>query len=179
LTKVLDGREFRVEEMPGMNVPTTMASRRRTELVFATIDEIMPEVERLRGGYIATGKWTLGQICDHLAILFRASVEGFPKQSPTVFRRLVGPLAYRWLDRRGSMPAGLPAPRMVAPRMEDDDAGIEALRAAIDRFRGAPGPMAESPIAGRLTKAQWERIHCIHSAHHLGFAVPTGGATGG
>ncbi|MFI5459648.1 MAG: DUF1569 domain-containing protein [Isosphaerales bacterium] len=45
-----------------------MAGRR--ELSFASLDEVMPDVERLLAGHATVGQWSLGQICNHLATGF-------------------------------------------------------------------------------------------------------------
>jgi hypothetical protein len=42
-----------------------MAERR--ELTFASLDDVMPDVERLLAGHVTVGRWTLGQILNHLA----------------------------------------------------------------------------------------------------------------
>jgi hypothetical protein len=50
----------------------------RRRLSFRRLDEVMPDVDRLLIGHRAVGRWTLGQICNHLAASFRHSVAGFP-----------------------------------------------------------------------------------------------------
>lgn len=146
----------------------------RRALKFASIDEILPDVERLLEGHVTVGKWTLGMMCNHLAATIRHSVEGFPFGLPWVVRRTVGPLAYRYLDRRGSMPAGVRVPRELEPAPGlDARAEAESLREALALFRGRE-PIREHPLFGRFDRARWERIHGIHAAHHLSFALPTG-----
>ena len=39
-------------------------------------------------------------------------------------------------------------------------------------------PPAPHPFFGPLTRAEWTRLHCIHCAHHLSFALPPGGEGG-
>ena len=60
--------------MPEQDVGTMTPGRRK--LAFRRLEEIMPDVERLLVGHFTVGRWTLGQICDHLAASFRYSVEG-------------------------------------------------------------------------------------------------------
>lgn len=151
---------------------TTPDAPARRPLSFSGLDEILPDVDRLLAGHVAVGNWTLGQNCDHLATTFRYSVEGFPFQLPWAVRRLVGPLAFRWFDRSGRLPAGVKAPAPLAPRPAvDDREGAESLRAAIALYRER-GPIREHPIMGPFTPAKWERIHAIHAAHHLSFLLP-------
>jgi hypothetical protein len=53
----------------------------------------------------------------------------------------------------------------------DDRAEAETLRA----FEAHDGSMAAHPIIGPLSRDQWTRGPCIHSAHHLSFAPPSEG----
>lgn len=148
-----------------------MAERRT--LSFARLDDILPDVERLLAGHATVGRWSLGQICNHLAATIRSSVEGFPTHAPWLLRRTVGPLAFRWIDRSGRLPPNVKAPVYLVPQPGlDARAEAEALRAAIARFQTLPGPVGEHPFFGPVTPAQWARIHCLHCAHHLSFARP-------
>ncbi len=149
-----------------------MPERRR--LNFASVGEIVPDVEHLLSGHVTVGRWSLGMICNHLALTIRDSVEGFPFQMPWIFRRTVGPLSYRWLDRRGRLPAGVRAPKPLLPSQNlDARAELASLRNALTLFRDRE-PLTEHPVFGRFDRAKWTRIHCLHAAHHLSFAVPNG-----
>ena len=44
------------------------------------------------------------------------------------------------------------------------DLYAESLRDVIDRFVSSSGPLAALPILGPLTKDEWSRFHCMHSA---------------
>ncbi|HEY2840790.1 MAG TPA: DUF1569 domain-containing protein [Pirellulales bacterium] len=144
-----------------------MAERR--VLDFAGIEELMPEVERLLFGYETLGQWTLGQICNHLARAIHYSAESPPATEPPTREQDVT----RKLFFRGRFPDGRPAPPGTEPRPGlDDIREAEKLRAAIARFGHASGPGPLHPRIGPLTHEEWERFHCLHAAHHLGFAVP-------
>jgi hypothetical protein len=142
-------------------------------LAFADLAEVVPEVERLLAGHAMLGGWTLGQVCSHLATTIRMSMDGVPTKAPWLVRRAAGPLLRRLVLRRGRLPRGVQVPSVYLPQA-GLDAGREAgaLRDGIERFESFRGPLDEHPLLGRLTPAQWRRFHCIHSAHHLGFAVP-------
>jgi hypothetical protein len=43
----------------------------------------------------------------------------------------------------------------------------------VQRFAAHAGPVADHPLAGKVSKEVWERFHRIHCAHHLSFTVPT------
>jgi len=47
-----------------------MTPGRRT-LRYESLDEVMPDVERLLEGHTTVGTWSLAQICRHLATVMR------------------------------------------------------------------------------------------------------------
>ena len=148
-----------------------MSDRRRLD--FQRLDDVMPEVDRLLKGYRATGRWSLGQICKHLAGMMHSSVDGFAQTAPWVVRATVGPLAKRHVLRTGRMPEGIKLPKAAQPRPDlDARAEAEALRATIQQFARMAGPLKPHPFFGKLTVDEWTRLHAIHAAHHLGFLVP-------
>ncbi len=145
-----------------------MCERRMID--FVNMDEIMPDVERLLEGHSTAGTWTLAQILHHLATSIRLTSLGRAGASPgggsEAFRR-------QFFETR-RFPDGVDAPhrRLIPPAESDLPAETEALREAIARFTGATGPFPAHPLLGPLTKEEWSHFHCIHCAHHLGFAVP-------
>ncbi|QEH32566.1 hypothetical protein OJF2_10430 [Aquisphaera giovannonii] len=147
----------------------------RRPLSFGSLSEVMPEVDRLLLGYEARGRWSLGQVCQHLARTIRFGVEGSSRRLPWLLRRTVGRAICGRVLATGRMPEGIPAPRgagLVPQARADDRAEAEALRATIRYFQGIAGPLPEHPFFGPLTREEWERLHCIHSAHHLSFLRP-------
>ena len=153
-----------------------MSNPARCPLTFASLDDVMPDVDRLLEGHTTLGNWSLGQICAHLARAITCSVDGFPEKAPWLVRRTLGRLALWWMLRRGRFAEGMRAPPACQPRPgADARAEAEALRAALRRFGSHPGPLAEHPLAGTVSRGAWERFHRIHCAHHLSFALPTGG----
>lgn len=151
----------------------------RRALTFATLDDVLPDVERLLAGHITVGRWSLGQICNHLTLAIRLSMDGFPDQAPWVLRQTVGRVA-RWLVlAHGRIPEGVQVPQTYLPRPGlDITAEAVALREAIARFQSFTGRFAAHLLLGRMSGTQWERFHCVHCAHHLSFALPTlAGAT--
>jgi hypothetical protein len=141
-------------------------------LTFTDLKDVMPEVERLLAGHRTVGRWSLGQICHHLATAIRLTLD-----TPA---RPAGPtreqdIARRLFFRQGRFPEGMEAPIPVLLPRPDRDARTEAeaLRDAITRLVSAPGPLPGHPRLGPLTKEEWVRFHCMHCAHHLVFAVAT------
>ena len=151
-----------------------MIDGRRT-LSFPSLLEVMPDVDRLLLGHRMVGNWTLGQVCNHLSATLIASVDGedFPIRLPWVFRRTIGPIIVGRMLKTGRMPTGIKIPEKYRPKPDlDARAEAEALRASIRLFGSHNGPYAEHPLAGPMGRETWERLHRIHCAHHLAFAVP-------
>jgi hypothetical protein len=145
----------------------------RRPLAFATLDEVMPDVERLMEGHRTIGHWSLGQMCNHLADSFTMSVEGFPVRVPWLIRTLFGPVAKRQLFGTGRMQEGIKLPEKFLPRPGlDARAEAEALRGALKVYSAHTGALADHPMFGPLDRETWTRLHCIHCAHHLSFALP-------
>ena len=149
-----------------------MAERRA--LSFSSLDEVMPEVDRLLEGHTTTGRWSLGQICNHLGTAMQYTVEGFPEQAPWLLRRTVGPVAKRQVLGSGAMPEGVKLPEKYLPRPGlDPRAEAEALRATIRLYRRAHRPRWRTiPSSARCPATNGIRYHAIHCAHHLSFARP-------
>lgn len=146
----------------------------RRKLNFGSLDEVMPEVDRLLVGYEAKGRWSLGQICQHLAKGLHLTVDGKPIRGYALLRWTVGPFARRHMFRTRSMPSGIKLPvASLAPGTNlDDRAEAEALRASIRVFLATDGPYTAHPIFGPLSEEEWRQLHAIHAAHHLGFLKP-------
>lgn len=150
-----------------------MNSQQR-RLTFTSLDQIMPEVDRLLSAeYTLAGQWSVGQICKHLTNAITFSVEGYPALAPWIVRKTIGPVLMQRILKKGVFPQGIGLPAKFAPKPGcDARAEAEALRAALRHYQGHTGAMGEHPLSGKLTRAQWDAFHIIHSAHHLGFVVP-------
>ncbi|APW62399.1 DUF1569 domain-containing protein [Paludisphaera borealis] len=149
-----------------------MTPGRRT-IRYGSLDEVMPDVERLLEGHTTVGAWSLAQICRHLATVARRVVD-MPASTPSDPSQWVGEDKKRQVLESGAIPEGLPGPPEIMP-LETLDAREEAegLRQAIAHYRASAGPVIPHRLFGPLTKAEWDRLQLIHLAHHLSFAVPT------
>jgi hypothetical protein len=146
----------------------------RRPLGFGSLSEVMPEVDRLLEGHRTVGNWSLGQICNHLAGALIYSVEGYPVKVPWLIRKTLGRRFKREFFRTEQMREGIKLPENFVPRPGlDARAEAEALRAALTMYSAHTGPMADHPMFGPLSRAEWTRLHCVHSAHHLSFALPS------
>ena len=143
----------------------------RRSLDFSGLDEVLRDAENLARGHKTLGGWTLGQIFHHLATAIRVSRRRRP-DAPTrpvdeTFRRQI------FESRRFPEGVAAPHPKLVPPADADVAAQLEELREAIERWAAAEGPFPDHPFIGALSKDEWTQFHCVHSAHHLSFAVPS------
>jgi hypothetical protein len=153
----------------------------RRELTFHSLDEVMPEVDRLiAGGHTTVGRWSLGEILQHLARTLRMVLEPPMKPAPWIVRRTVGPLIFRRILGTGRMAAGIKGPAVLMPQPgRDARAEAEGLRATIRRFQEQLPERFEHTFFGPVTGADFARLQCIHCAHHLSFVLPESGSPGG
>ncbi len=150
-----------------------MAARRT--LAFSSVDQVMPDVDRLLNGHKTAGNWSLGQICSHLTGTFQSSIEGFPIKMPWLMRATIGKVVKKKILASGKMDEGIKIPERFLPKPGlDDRAEAEALRAALRLYAAHTGPVANHPMFGPMSRTEWDRLHCIHCAHHLSFAHPNG-----
>jgi hypothetical protein len=143
---------------------------------FHELRDVVSEVERLLPGHRTLGRWTLAQICNHLAGALRCTVEGFPADLsvPWIVQQTAGRVAFRVILATGWIIEGFKLPAKYLPAAELDAAQeAAALAKAIERFETSPTPLAPHFLFGPLTRQQWARYHCIHCAHHLSFVIPT------
>ncbi len=142
----------------------------RRTLDFASMEQIMPDVETLLRGHLTVGHWSLAQILNHLATSIKLTTLGragsLSKSGSEESRRQF------FATRRFPEGVEVPHRRLVPPTGAEAGAEAEALRDAIARFMMAAGPFPAHPLLGPLSKEEWSQFHCIHSAHHLGFASP-------
>lgn len=152
----------------------------RRPLSFARLDDVPVEVDRLLKGHRTVGRWTLAQICAHLAASIRLTSKeealSTPEPpSPAVER--AQRIARKRFFRSGRFPEGAEIPtEAIAPGPPDADPTLaaEALREAVARFLETAGPFPSHPYLGPLDRDEWLNFHRIHCAHHLGFALPSG-----
>ena len=139
-------------------------------LSFVGLDEVPPEVERLLAGHVAVGRWSLAQICNHIATGIRLTLDAPVRSFESTPEKDAD---RRRFFEQGRFPEGMEAPIPVLIPTPDPNARAEAdaLRDVIDRFATFAGPLPAHPRLGPMTRDEWTRFHCLHCAHHLGFIV--------
>jgi hypothetical protein len=152
-----------------------MTQGRRT-LRFNSLDEVMADVDLLLRGNSTVGNWTLAQICRHLATVMRRVVD-LPASTPSDPSQWVSEKEKRAVLESGRLEEGIPTPAILLPDKElNERAEAEGLRAAIAHYKASSGPVIPHRIFGPLSKSEWDRLQCVHCAHHLSFAIPASGA---
>lgn len=145
----------------------------RREIQFDTLGQAMAEAERLATCKATTsGKYSLGQILDHLARAIDFAIGVGPQMRIPWIGKVIG-----WLIR-GRVIKGPPRPGVKLPRRgqsllwntRDVSApeGMQRLRDAYDRFC-AIGEYPPHPFFGRLTADEHHKLQCRHFELHLGF----------
>lgn len=127
------------------------------------------------------GKWCAAEILDHLNLTYLGTIKNLErcltagKPGATGVRRK-NRLARLLVTRLGYFPRGRQTPERARPRgtalaqvsgeifvnlvhMDDVISQCES------RFRSM-GPIAEHPILGPLTAAEWRGFHIAHGKHH-------------
>lgn len=136
----------------------------------------MPDVHRLVSAHLTVANWSLAQTCEHLMHSFVGSMEGFDLRNHRVKRFFIRRQMLRVALTTG-IPRGWTVDPKITPR-EDVDLGdaVDGLDAAIRRYLAHTGGLYAHPLFGKMPRETWDRIHCVHSAHHLSFVV-VGGAS--
>lgn len=157
-----------------MTVNTGKVIGRRT-VKFGTLDELLQDAEQVSGRPgKAVGNWTVAQILDHLAKAIQAGFDGPEVRAPWFVRWLIAPaIKGRFLSR--GMPAGFALPKELKHFMPGDDAAVDQslqnLRTWISRLKSDCPPLGH-PAFGKLSHADWIRLHIRHGELHLSFIVP-------
>lgn len=125
----------------------------------------------------AEGKWSPGQIAEHLALAYEASGEVLHGRSPGVapprlLRPLIRTLLLRPVLWLGRFPMASKAPEVMRPGSSPAPAPVllDRLQAAVATFESAArnlrGPTVDHPAFGHLPVVDLVRLQEIHTRHH-------------
>ena len=146
-------------------------NERRT-VHYDCVAEIMPDVLGLVESHETIARWSLAQICHHLAGSFNGSIDGFDLSNHRI---------KRWFFRRQLLRAtfagGIPSnymvdPNLTPPPVVDLTVAVNSLQRAIDRYESHEGSLKAHPLFGNMPRTTWDKLHCVHSAHHMAFVHP-------
>ncbi|MCC2639235.1 MAG: hypothetical protein K0Q68_2954 [Moraxellaceae bacterium] len=146
-------------------------------LAFASLDEAAGELARMAQAPAldAAPGWSWAQTLVHCAQSIEYSLAGFPVMKPALFRRTVGPAAFRAFAWRGRMSHDLAEPIPGAPALapaQDVAIATARLQGALQAFRQATGPLRPHFAYGELSKAEYELAHALHLANHFSAFMP-------
>ena len=157
-----------------MAVDTKRVSGRRT-LHFNNQGEVLDDVRALASKPVKQlGNWSLGQICQHLAVATNSAIDGASFR-PSLVVRLVAPFLKKRVIK-GPMNPGFQVPQNGAamiPAPTETAAGIAELERAIDRL-GRDSVRKPHGAFGPMTSDEWDQLLLRHAEMHLSFVVPAG-----
>lgn len=142
------------------------------ELKFSTLEDVEAQIESLSQGKTETsGNWTYFQILSHLAETIEDSYKPMDPPATPVEARTTEVL-FRRLQKSGKMKPGYQNPKLPQQREDGDVAAAQKrLKDVIQKFR-ASSHLNHEPSLGFLNHEQFEFLHAIHCALHLGFVRP-------
>ena len=149
-----------------------MAKPARPDLKFSSYDEMLADVERLKGGYDKTGQWDLPMILDHI---------GKGINAPWIPQMKIpwpGSLIAQAIIRRMVNKQYYPNIKFHAPKAMQPTAGIPmetaypAFIATVEKVKNYPDPVMKNTPFGDVPTELWQKLHLLHGAHHLAFLTP-------
>jgi hypothetical protein len=152
---------------------------KRRPLKLETLDAAIAEIDRLHAaGYERVAQWDLARTCDHLTVMMRMSLDGFPPELRFSWpaRTFLAPFV-RWsIIGIGWMPPRIPVPHVSMDPREPraEQTAVSHCVATLREVRDRDEPFYASPLLGRLSPDQWRRFHLVHAQHHLTFLLPRG-----
>ena len=127
------------------------------------------------------GKWSTAEILDHLNLTYLGTIKNLErriaegktcregdrrkKRLPRFVVTRLGYLPHGRKSPERALPRGTPAQQITSEVMESM-ARLDGVLAECEvRFPGGV-PIAEHPILGPLTAAEWRGFHLAHGCHH-------------
>jgi hypothetical protein len=151
---------------------TATSTRRRVR--YASLDEVVADAERaVRANSATTGKWSLGQILEHLAIANEKMIDGFGFSTPWPVRT-VGRLVFKKrVLEKGLTPGFNLRPKAAAilvPGETDAAEGLDHLRKSTARLKSEQN-RAPHPFLGTMTRDECDKTCLRHAELHMGFVT--------
>ena len=142
------------------------------DLFFDDLQQLIDDVQHLRGGYTKEANWNLPQICHHIHLVPQRWLGMPASDAPdTELQKQYKPHLASVLAAR-QLPGKLESPPMLVPPADTSESAIDALIAFVrDRIRDG-FPAMNHRLFGNLTPRQAEQMMMIHSANHLRFLHP-------
>lgn len=128
------------------------------------------------------GKWCTAEILEHLALAFggtakflgKVAADGKSVASKMTMKQRIGIAVVTGGE---FIPGGRKAPQGVVPKGMAADQVLTAIRknlsdmdqaiSACESKLGTKIKIADHPVLGPLTVAQWRKFHKVHTRHHM------------
>jgi hypothetical protein len=127
------------------------------------------------------GKWSPAEILEHLNLSYLGTIKGMqrcldsgipsasPDRSRMRWQRLivigVGYFPHGRKSPERVKPRGMPAQQVTAEILENVTRMDAVIQDGETRF-GRSKPLADHPVLGPLTAAEWRKFHLVHAKHH-------------
>jgi hypothetical protein len=146
------------------------------------IDQAIDSMTAEQLNWRCEGKWCSAEILEHLALAYggsakllaRVAADGKSAATKSTLKQ-----RFRtWVvTDREILPGGRTAPQMVTPRGMPAEQVVPTIRKNLDSMDeaiaqceaklGTKAKVADHPILGPLTTAQWRKFHRVHTRHHM------------
>lgn len=129
------------------------------------------------------GKWCSAEILEHLALAFggtakflgKVAADGKSAASKLTFKQRVGIAVVTGGEfipggrkaPAGVTPKGSVPPDQVLPTIRKNLADMDEAINACEGKLGTKIRIANHPVLGPLTVAQWRKFHMVHTRHHM------------
>jgi hypothetical protein len=144
----------------------------RRSLSFDNYLQVVAHVRELAPAHHTTADWSLAQICHHLTASFIGSMEGFDLSNHRLKRLLLKRKMLQVALSKGIPRNYMVDPNLTPPPEVDLQEAIHALANAIQRYENHRGVLHAHPLFGKMSREVWDKVHCVHCAHHLSFVIP-------
>jgi hypothetical protein len=127
------------------------------------------------------GKWSTAEILEHLNLSYLGTIKGLqrcldsgtpsaaPDRGRMRWQRLivigVGYFPHGRKSPERVLPRGMPAQQVTAEILENVARMDAVIQECQTRF-GRSTPLADHPVLGPLTAAEWRKFHLVHAMHH-------------
>ncbi len=150
-----------------------MPLNQRRDLHFDTLAQILNDARAMVSQPHQTlGKWSAGEICDHLARTMDVMLDGSEMKTPFMLR-IAGRISRNYFLSRPMKP-GFKVPhwatKSMYPADVTDSEGLAHLESSISRLQSTK-QLDPHPIFGKLAPDDAVRLHCRHAELHLSHIV--------
>lgn len=142
---------------------------------FNSYDEILSDIALLESrGYERGGTWSLGQICQHLSIVARLSLDKGVKPLPWIMRKMLARMVLKRILNHKPLPKWFNPPKELLPNDTVTDAeGIAQWKATIEELVQRPRDHYFNPAFGPMDRKTFDTLQLLHASRHFSFLEPS------